>query len=71
MSNQSNSSRRRKSTSFRMGRVRAYLRGRVWYLCYLPPSMDKPPEELPMLGPKDVVRCQWLGGLLAHYEWKA
>ena len=24
----------KKSTSFRVGRVRAYLRGRVWYLCY-------------------------------------
>ena len=26
--------RGKKSTSFRIGRVRAYLRGRVWYLCY-------------------------------------
>ena len=26
--------RGKKSTSFRVGRVRAYLRGRVWYLCY-------------------------------------
>lgn len=26
--------RSKKSTSFRVGRVRAYLRGRVWYLCY-------------------------------------
>lgn len=28
------SKRAKKSTSFRVGRVRAYLRGRVWYLCY-------------------------------------
>jgi len=24
----------KKSSSFRIGRVRAFLRGRVWYLCY-------------------------------------
>jgi hypothetical protein len=33
--------------------------------------MDKPPDDVPVLGPNDVVRREWLGGLLAHYERKA
>jgi len=34
MSKRSESRRTKKSTAFRIGRVRVYLRGRVWYLCY-------------------------------------
>lgn len=34
MSQRPKSGRTNKSTSFRIGSVRAYLRGRVWYLCY-------------------------------------
>jgi len=37
----------------------------------LPPSMEKPPEEFAVLGPNDVVRREWLGGLLADYERSA
>jgi len=37
----------------------------------LPLSMDKPPDPVECLGPKDVVCHERLGGLLKHYEWKA
>jgi integrase len=53
MSKQSNSRRNKKSTSFRIGRVRAYLRGRVWYLCYYEDRRRHQPRVGPDL---DVVR---------------
>ena len=53
MSKQSNSRRNKKSTSFRIGRVRAYLRGRVWYLCYYEDGRRHQPRVGPDL---DVVR---------------
>jgi hypothetical protein len=37
----------------------------------LPLTMDKPPDPVDCLGPKDVVRHERLGGLLTHYERKA
>jgi integrase len=53
MSKQSNSRRSKKSTSFRIGRVRAYLRGRVWYLCY----HEDGRRHQPRVGPdRDVAR---------------
>ena len=36
----------------------------------LPLSMDKPPDEVKCLGPKDVVCHERLGGLLRYYERK-
>jgi hypothetical protein len=53
MSQQSNSTRSRKSTAFRMGRVRVYLRGRVWYLCHYEDGR----RHRPRVGPdRDVAR---------------
>ena len=53
MSKQSNARRSKKSTSFRIGRVRAYLRGRVWYLCYYEDGR----RYQPRVGPdRDVAR---------------
>ncbi len=53
MSKQSNSTRSRKSTTFRIGRVRVYLRGRVWYLCY----HEDGRRHQPRIGPdRDVAR---------------
>jgi len=37
----------------------------------LPLSMDKLPDPVECLGPKDVVCQERLGGLLKHYERKA
>ncbi|MHC4402455.1 MAG: integrase core domain-containing protein, partial [Planctomycetota bacterium] len=37
----------------------------------LPLSMDKPPDPVECLGPRDVVCHERLGGLLKHYERKA
>ena len=34
MAKKSTTKRSKQATSFRIGRVRAFLRGRVWYLCY-------------------------------------
>ena len=34
-------------------------------------SMDKPPDPVESLGPRDVVRQERLGGLLTHYARKA
>ena len=39
--------RRKKSTSFRIGRVRVYLRGRIWYLCYQEHSQRRQPRVGP------------------------
>ena len=53
MSSQSNVRRAKKSTSFRVGRVRANLRGRVWYLCY----HEDGRRHQPRVGPdRDVAR---------------
>jgi integrase len=53
MSKQSNVRRTKKSTSFRVGRVRANLRGRVWYLCY----HEDGRRHQPRVGPdRDVAR---------------
>ncbi len=59
MSKQSNSTRSRKSTTFRIGRVRVYLRGRVWYLCY----HEDGRRHQPRIGPdRDVVKGAGLRG---------
>ncbi len=43
----------KKSKSLRVGRVRAHLRGRVWYLCY----HERGRRHQPRVGPdRDVVR---------------
>lgn len=45
--------RSRRTTSFRVGRVRAYLRGRVWYLCY----REQGKRHQPRVGPdRDLAR---------------
>ena len=41
------SKRRPKHTSFRVGRVRAYLRGKVWYLCYYEAGQRRQPRVGP------------------------
>ena len=41
-------SRSKKTTSFRIGRVRVYLRGKVWYLCY---HEQRPAAAQPRVGP--------------------
>src|SRR5437660_8156418 len=43
----------KKSVSFRVGKVQAYLRGRVWYLCY----HDNGQRRRPRVGPaRDAAR---------------
>jgi integrase len=45
----------RKSRSFRIGKVQAYLRGRVWYLCY----HDNGRRHRPRVGPDLEAARQW------------
>jgi hypothetical protein len=64
MSIQLNSSRSRKATSFRIGRVRAYLRGRVWYLCY----HEDGRRHQPRVGPERDVARQMAAEINAQLE---
>ena len=66
MSKQSNvtSERSRRSTSFRVGRVRAYLRGRVWYLCYYEDGR----RHQPRVGPDRGVARQMAAEINAQLE---
>ena len=57
MSKQSESRRTKKSTAFRIGRVRAYLRGRVWYLCY---HEDRRPSPGRHLRARDFGSAGWV-----------
>ncbi|QDU59929.1 site-specific tyrosine recombinase XerC [Planctomycetes bacterium Pan216] len=53
MSSPSASRTAKKAKSFRVGRVRVYLRGRVWYLCY----HEQGKRHQPRIGPeRDVAR---------------
>lgn len=64
MSTQSHSRSVRKSTSFRVGRVRAYLRGRVWYLCYYEDGR----RHQPRVGPQRDVARQMAAEINAQLE---
>lgn len=53
MSKSPSTKRGKKTTSFRIGRVRSYLRGRVWYLCYY----EQGKRHQPRVGPdRDLAR---------------
>jgi len=47
MPKRSSPKRSRRSASFRVGRVKAYLRGRVWYLCYYEHGQRRQPRVGP------------------------
>ncbi len=64
MSQQSHATRNRKSTSFRTGRVRAYLRGRIWYLCY----REDGRRHQPRVGPHRNVARQMAAEINAQLE---
>lgn len=64
MSKQSNSRRGKKSSSFRVGRVRAYLRGRVWYLRYY----ENGRRHQPRVGPERDVARQMAAEINAQLE---
>src|SRR5437660_552128 len=52
------------STSFRVGKVRAYLRGRVWYLCYF----DNGKRHRPRVGPERSAARQLAAQINAQLE---
>jgi integrase len=54
----------KKSTSFRVGRVRAYLRGRVWYLCY----QEHGQRHQPRVGPDREATRQMASEVNAQLE---
>lgn len=56
--------RGKKSASFRIGRVRAYLRGRVWYLCY----HEHGKRHQPRVGPDRVQARQLAAEINAQLE---
>jgi len=56
--------RGKKSTSFRVGRVRAYLRGRVWYLCY----HENGQRRQPRVGPDKEAARQMAAEINAQLE---
>jgi hypothetical protein len=60
----STASRSRTSTSFRVGRVRAYLRGRVWYLC----CYEDGRRHQPRVGPDRGVVRQMAAEINAQLE---
>ena len=64
MSNQSNARRTKKSNSFRVGRVRAYLRVHVWYLCY----HEDGRRHQPRVGPDRSVARQMAAEINAQLE---
>ncbi|MCC7086804.1 MAG: site-specific integrase [Pirellulales bacterium] len=47
MTKESRAHSRKKSTSFRIGKVRALLRGRIWYLCYREHGQRRQPRVGP------------------------
>jgi len=64
MSKQSTSCRGKKSSSFRVGRVHAYLRGRVWYLRYY----ENGRHHQPRVGPEHDVARQMAAEINAQLE---
>src|SRR5205823_3811940 len=54
----------KKSPSFRVGRVRAYLRGRVWYLCY----HEQGKRRRPRVGPDRAAARQLAAQVNAQLE---
>ena len=56
--------RGKKSASFRIGRVRAYLRGRVWYLCY----HEHGKRRQPRVGPDKEAARQMAAEINAQLE---
>ena len=56
--------RGKKSASFRIGRVRAYLRGRVWYLCY----REHGHRRQPRVGPDKEAARQMAAEINAQLE---
>src|SRR5688500_15788166 len=53
-----------KVTSFRVGKVRAYLRGRIWYLCYF----ENRERRRPRVGPDRNVARQLAAQTNAQLE---
>ena len=64
MAKKSTSKSGKKATAFRVGRVRAYLRGRVWYLCY----HENGKRKQPRVGPDREVARQMAAEINAQLE---
>jgi len=71
MSKRSESRRTKKSAAFRIGRVRVYLRGHVWYPCY----HEGGQRYQPRVGsgaldvPAYAVSMSWASGRRLPREW--